>query len=101
MFHKHSISSSIRTNLRVEEAVSQIIPAGLTALPGKMVKVPIIEECIMHYECRVVHENEVIPEALQKTIINDAYPQGDFHRIYAGQILATYADDNAAEKQMQ
>jgi flavin reductase (DIM6/NTAB) family NADH-FMN oxidoreductase RutF len=73
---------------------------GLTAISGKMVKVPIIEECIMHYECRVVHENDVIPEALQKTIINDAYPQGDFHRIYAGQILATYADENAAEKLM-
>ena len=73
---------------------------GLTAISGKMVKAPIIEECIMHYECRVVHENDVIPEALQKTIINDAYPQGNFHRIYAGQILATYADENAAEKLM-
>ena len=71
---------------------------GLTAISGKMVKAPIIEECVMHYECRVVHENDVIPEALQKTIIKDAYPQGNFHRIYAGQILATYADENAAEK---
>ena len=52
----------------------------------------------MHYECRVVHENDVIPEALEKTIINDAYPQGDFHRIYYGQILATYADENALQK---
>ncbi len=52
----------------------------------------------MHYECRIVHENNVIPEALDKAILNDAYPQGDFHRIYYGLILATYADENALEK---
>lgn len=71
---------------------------GLTAVQGKKVKVPIIQECIMHYECRVVHENDVIPEAIEKRIINSAYPEGDFHRIYYGQILATYADENALKK---
>ncbi len=70
---------------------------GLTVVQGKMVKTPIIEECIMHYECRVVHKNDVMPEALEKTIINDFHPQGDYHRIYYGQILATYADENAAK----
>ena len=71
---------------------------GFTSVSGKEVKVPIIQECVMHYECRVVHENNVIPEALDKAIINDAYPQGDFHRVYYGQILATYADENALKK---
>jgi len=50
------------------------------------------------FSCRVVHKNEVVPEALDKAIINDAYPQGDFHKIYYGQILATYSDENAAEQ---
>ena len=68
---------------------------GLTVVEAKEVKVPIIQECVMHYECRVVHENDVIPEALDKAILGDAYPQGDFHRIYYGQILATYADEDA------
>ena len=71
---------------------------GFTPVQGIKVKVPIIQECVMHYECRTVHENNVIPEALDKTIINSAYPQGDFHKIYYGQILATYADENALEK---
>ena len=70
---------------------------GLTCVEGRKVKVPVIQECVMHYECRVVHENEVIPEALDKAIVDGAYPQGDFHRIYYGQILATYADENAAK----
>ncbi len=70
----------------------------LTVVQGKMVKAPIIEECIMHYECRSVHENDVMSEALEKTIIKEFYPEGDYHRIYTGLILATYADENAAEK---
>ena len=37
-------------------------------------------------------------EIRDQTIITDAYPQGDFHRIYYGQILATYSDENAAEQ---
>ena len=69
-----------------------------TPVQARQVKVPIIQECVMHYECRTVHENNVIPEALDKTIINSAYPQGDFHKIYYGQILAAYADENALEK---
>ena len=52
----------------------------------------------MNYECRIVHENDVIPETLDKAIIKGAYPQGDFHKIYYGQILVTYADENIIHK---
>ena len=71
---------------------------GLTASPGKKVKSPIIEECAIHYECRVVHKNDVIPDELTEGIINSAYPLGDFHRIFFGEILAVYADDDAKER---
>ena len=71
---------------------------GFTPIPAKKVKVPIIQECIMHYECHVVQKNDVIPEALDKAITNEFYPQGDFHRVFYGQILATYADENAIRK---
>jgi len=67
----------------------------LTAVPGKMVKSPIIEECVIHYECKVVHKNDVIPDELAKAIVSSAYPKGDFHRLYFGEILKVYADDDA------
>lgn len=70
----------------------------LTPLPAKQVQVPIIEECVVHYECRTLHRNDLVPEALESTIRDQAYPRGDFHRIYYGEILATYADEDAAEK---
>ncbi len=71
---------------------------GFTATPGKKVKSPIIEECAIHYECRVVHKNDVIPDKLAEEIRNSAYRQGDFHKIYFGEILAVYADVDAKEK---
>jgi len=71
---------------------------GFTAIPGKKVKSPIIEECVIHYECSVVHKNDVIPDELTEEIRNSAYPQGDFHRIYFGEILAVYADADATKR---
>ena len=70
----------------------------LTTTPGRKIKSPIIEECAIHYECRVVHKNDVIPDKLAEEILGSAYRQGDFHRIYFGEILAVYADADAKNK---
>ncbi len=70
----------------------------LTAVPGRVVNVPIIEQCAIHYECRVVHHNDVLPSELAKDIQTGAYKSGDYHRVYYGEILACYADDTAAVK---
>lgn len=59
----------------------------LTAIPSKKVKTPIVKECILHFECRVVHKSDLIPSGLEKSIITTLYPKGDFHRIYFGEIL--------------
>ena len=61
---------------------------GLTAIPSLKVKTPIIKECILHFECRVVYKSDLIPSELEKTIIPASYPDGDFHRAYFGEILA-------------
>ncbi len=64
----------------------------LTAVPAKHVPAPLIEECPIQFECVVVHRNDVVPEALSEEIRTGAYPAGDFHRCYFGEILACYAD---------
>jgi flavin reductase (DIM6/NTAB) family NADH-FMN oxidoreductase RutF len=61
---------------------------GLTAIPSLKVKTPIIKECILHFECRVVYKSDLIPPELEKTTVSAFYPQGDFHRTYFGEILA-------------
>jgi len=71
---------------------------GLTAVQGRKVKSPIIEECAIHYECKVVHKNKVVPAELTQEILDSAYPSGDFHTVYFGEIVAAYADEDTAER---
>lgn len=66
---------------------------GLTAIPSERVKTPIIKECIIHFECRVVYKSDLIPSELEKTIIPSSYPNGDFHRFYFGEILACQSEN--------
>ena len=64
---------------------------GLTAIPGRIVKTPIIGDCTLHYECKVVYKQELISDNLNKEINNMYYP--DYHTFYFGEILACYLID--------
>lgn len=70
----------------------------LTTIPGKQVRAPIIEECVVHYECRTLHRNDLVPEALAQSVQDEFYSQGDYHRVYFGEIVASYADADAAQR---
>lgn len=54
--------------------------AGLTPLPAKKVKPPIIKECIAHLECK----------------LHSQFPTGD-HTVFVGEIVEAYANKDALE----
>ena len=66
--------------------------AKITAAAAKKVKTPIISECALHYECNVVHYNDIDPMNLHRRIIDEFYPTGNFHRVYYGEVVACYGD---------
>ena len=68
--------------------------AKLTAAPSLKVKSPIIEECVLNYECKVVHANAVVTQALIKDIANTHYRDHDYHTYFFGEIVAVRAEDN-------
>lgn len=70
----------------------------MTDVSGKTVKSPIIDECVIHYECKVVHKNDVLKDELASEIVSSAYAGGDFHTMYYGEILSVYASPDAREK---
>jgi flavin reductase (DIM6/NTAB) family NADH-FMN oxidoreductase RutF len=72
--------------------------AHLTPIASREVRSPIIKECVVHYECRTLHRNDVAPGALVQAVREEAYPWGDFHRIYFGEIVAAYADEDASKR---
>jgi len=67
---------------------------GLTLLPSKQVKSPMIEECIIHYECKVAYKTKVVRERLPPDILSSCYPLGDYHTLYFGEIVSVRADEN-------
>lgn len=62
----------------------------LTAVRGKKLKVPVIKECTVHYECKVVHKLEVKPRLVPGPARKKFYAKDDFHTLYFGEILAVY-----------
>lgn len=69
---------------------------GLEPLPSLRVAVPGIAGAPVIYECQVVHWNDAVPEHLTADIRASAYPSGDFHRVYFGEVLAVRALPDAA-----
>ena len=77
--------------------INKFSECGLTQEKAQNVLAPCVAECPIVYECQIVHANDVLPERLSDEIITSAYNDGDFHRIYFGKIIATYAAANAIE----
>ena len=61
----------------------------VTPAKSQTVSVPIIEECLIHYECRVVHKNDVVARNLTPEIESGCYGGSDYHRVYFGEIMRT------------
>ncbi len=76
----------------------KLAEANLTAAPSPHVKSPGLEECVLTYECRVVHKNEVQSEELVRELRRECYPKGDYHTLYFGEILGVAADPGLRRK---
>lgn len=70
----------------------------LTAVESAKVKSPTIEECVLTYECRVVHTNEVLSDTLLRDLKRSCYPRGDYHKLYFGEIVTVTADKQLRRK---
>ena len=66
---------------------------GLTTAPSHCLKIPVINECIINVECRVIYKSNLVPEALDETVLAEIYGKTqNFHRIYYGEITACRRD---------
>ena len=77
--------------------LDKLAAAGLTPVPARHATVPILDECVIHYECRTLHRTNVDPTHLAQEVLDGCYARGDFHTIYHGLILATSVDERSRE----
>jgi len=67
----------------------------LTLVPGRTVDTPVIEECALHYECRVVVRKQLQEDDFFfREVLEENYPKDDHHLIIMGEILAAYAESD-------
>lgn len=63
---------------------------GLRPAPARRVRSPIVEQGILHFECRVIHRHDLVPGHLAPELVPAYYPSGNYHRVYHGEIVACY-----------
>lgn len=63
---------------------------GLTLRPGEKVDTPVIEDCELHYECKVVYKQVMEPATLDKDIKKAKYSDNDFHVMFYGEVVSSY-----------
>jgi flavin reductase (DIM6/NTAB) family NADH-FMN oxidoreductase RutF len=72
----------------------KIAESGLTPIASKMVSAPTFEEAVIVLECQKIYANDLDPDKFLDASIHNQYPRKDFHRIYYGKILKTWAVDS-------
>ncbi|WP_373898543.1 flavin reductase family protein [Haloimpatiens sp. FM7315] len=62
----------------------------LKAIEGKTTKSPVIDNCGMVYECKIVYKHVVEAENIKDETKEKWYKSGDMHRVYYGEITNCY-----------
>ncbi len=62
----------------------------LEAVEGTVINTPVIGQCDLHYECKVVFKQEMNPEHLDIEYDGKWYGKKDYHMLYFGEIVACY-----------
>ena len=71
----------------------KIKDANLSLREGEAVESPIIDNCKLHIECKIVYKQGMDKENLSEEIKNNSYPNDDYHVMYFGEILKVYIRD--------
>jgi flavin reductase (DIM6/NTAB) family NADH-FMN oxidoreductase RutF len=66
---------------------------GLTAAPAIHVAAPIVAECGLHFEVKVLLTQPMTGDNMDEWVLDRAYPGRDFHTMFFGEILACYSTD--------
>lgn len=70
--------------------VDKIKESKLSLKKSKDVISPIISQCDMHYECKIIHSQQLVPQNLETNITDRFYINDDYHVLYFGEIVGSY-----------
>lgn len=97
-----TVSVPLKNNLKKELAycgsksgrdVDKFAECGLTPEPGKIVSTPVVKECSLFYECKVVCKQAMQPAFVEEDIVGKFYQDSNYHVVYHGEIVASYINE--------
>lgn len=97
-----TVSIPLKNNLKKELAycgsrsgrdVNKFEECNLEMLDGQKLSTPIIGNCELHFECKVVYQQAMEPSTIDEGIKKRYYSNDDYHVLYFGEIVDTYLLD--------
>lgn len=70
--------------------MDKIKECSLKLKPSNRVDTPVIEDCDLHMECKIVYKHPMDEKQLINEIKERAYAKGDYHMMYFGEIVDVY-----------
>lgn len=75
--------------------LDKVAECGLTMVPSRAVDTPIIDECALHYECRILaRTQQKRTDFSSEEVLGQYYASGDHHLVVFGEIVAAYRADD-------
>lgn len=70
---------------------------GLNLRHDEDMESPVIDNCDLHIECKIVYKQQMNDENLDGNVKERAYASGDFHTLYYGEIVKIILKDERKE----
>ena len=67
----------------------------LTLQKGRSIETPVISNCELQYECKVIYKQAMEPNSIPKEVLKKYYDNSDFHVIFYGEIVDSYIIEGA------
>lgn len=97
--NEFTISVPLENNLKKELAycgtksgrdVNKIEECNFNMLNSRKISTPVIGDCELHYECKVIYKQAMEPGNIKDDILKKYYSNNDFHVIFYGEIVDSY-----------
>ncbi len=63
--------------------------SNITYIESKEVESPVVDNCNMYYECKILYKQEMNPSLILDDKVRNLY-DNDYHTLYYGEIVACY-----------
>jgi flavin reductase (DIM6/NTAB) family NADH-FMN oxidoreductase RutF len=88
---KHDLSAALAVcGTKSMRDIDKFAVCHLTAIPGRKVPAPIIGECELHYECKVLYKQPLNQADIPDLVKARYYPTGANHTVFYAEIVDSY-----------